>query len=125
MSRRLLLQGRPRRNKTRRIDVALLSPWRFRNSCWPLVSSTVIPSGARNPYPGGRVFQGRDASTPPEFRFATLRLRSARHWSGATEDGTHYFLDSYRDSVFPRELAWWLLAEAEGRRRLYLCRRCW
>ena len=39
------------------------------------------------------LFHGRDASTAPEFRFASLRLRSARHDSRATEDGSHYFLN--------------------------------
>ena len=39
------------------------------------------------------LFHGRDASTAPEFRFASLRLRSARHDSRATEDGPHYFLN--------------------------------
>jgi len=41
---------------------------------------------------------GRDVSTPPKFRFATLRLRSTWHCSTllcATEDGSHYFHRSY------------------------------
>src|SRR5215472_6528561 len=35
-----------------------------------------VPSGARNPFPR-QLFQGREASTAPELRFAALRFRSA------------------------------------------------
>ena len=40
------------------------------------------PSRGRGSRCARRVFEGRDASTPPEFRFAALRLRSAGHCSG-------------------------------------------
>jgi len=42
--------------------------------------------------PSRQLFQGRDASTPPEFRFADS-ARTTRFW-GDTKDGSHYFLNN-------------------------------